>query len=86
MTHIHGVDDGHGYGVFGESNSSLGVKGQSNSSFGVCGRSDSGFGVVGFSNSYTGVYGHSASGYAAWLDGKVNIRGPLFKPTEAHFR
>jgi hypothetical protein len=75
MTHIHGVDDGHGYGVFGESNSSLGVKGQSNSSFGVCGRS----------NSYTGVYGHSASGYAAWLDGKVNIRGPLFKPTEAHF-
>jgi hypothetical protein len=100
MTHIHGVDDGHGYGVFGESNSSLGVKGQSNSSlgvkgqsnshygvygqsnssFGVCGRSDSGFGVVGFSNSYTGVYGHSASGYAAWLDGKVNISGPLFKP------
>src|SRR5215213_1909514 len=43
-------------------------------------RSDSGFGVVGFSNSYTGVYGHSASGYAAWLDGKVNIRGTLFKP------
>src|SRR5215213_11758381 len=43
-------------------------------------RSDSGFGVVGFSNSYTGVYGHSASGYAAWLDGKVYIRGPLEKP------
>src|SRR5215217_4601284 len=36
MTHVHGVDDGHGYGVFGESNSSL--------------------------------------------DGKVNIRGTLFKP------
>src|SRR5215217_3170753 len=80
MTHVHGVDDGHGYGVFGESNSSLGVKGQSDSHYGVYGQSDSGFGVVGFSNSYTGVYGHSASGYAAWLDGKVNIRGTLFKP------
>src|SRR5215212_8976567 len=80
MTHVHGVDDGHGYGVFGESNSSIGVKGQSDSHYGVYGQSNSSFGVVGFSNSYTGVYGHSASGYAAWLDGKVNIRGTLFKP------
>src|SRR5215211_8346024 len=80
MTHVHGVDDGHGYGVFGESNSDLGLKGQSNSSFGVCGRSDSSIGVCGFSNSSIGVYGYSASGYAAWLHGKVNIRGPLFKP------
>jgi hypothetical protein len=50
MTHVHGVDDGHGYGVFGESNCDLGMYGQSN------------------------------SGYAAWPDGKVNIRRPLFKP------
>jgi|ERR687898_3247712 hypothetical protein len=35
MTHVHGVDDGHGYGVFGESNSGLGVSGRSDSSF-VC--------------------------------------------------
>jgi hypothetical protein len=90
MTHVHGVDDGHGYGVFGESNSDLGLKGQSNSSLGVKGQSNShygvydqsnsSFGVCGFSNSSIGVYGYSASGYAAWLHGKVNIRGPLFKP------
>src|SRR5262249_8479428 len=28
----------------------------------------------------TGVYGHSASGYAAYFDGKVHITGPLEKP------
>ena len=63
MTHVHGVDDGHGYGMFGESNSKLGVKGQSNSSFGVYGISNSSYGVVGYSQSNYGVFGRSESGY-----------------------
>jgi hypothetical protein len=66
MTHIHGVDDGHGYGVFGESNSDLGVKGQSNSSFGVYGISNSSFGVTGYSQSNHGVFGRSESGYGVF--------------------
>jgi hypothetical protein len=63
MTHVHGVDDGHGYGVFGESNSNLGVKGQSNSNYGVYGISNSSYGVVGYSQSNYGVFGRSESGY-----------------------
>jgi hypothetical protein len=46
----------------------------------VFGESDSGFGVYGFSNSGTGVYALSGNGYAAVLDGKVRIRGPIEKP------
>ena len=46
----------------------------------VFGESNSGFGVYGFSNSGTGVYALSGNGYAAVLDGKVRIRGPIEKP------
>jgi hypothetical protein len=82
MTHVHGVDDGHGYGVFGESNSSgNGVKGQSNRYFGVVGMSDSNIGVYGYSGSYYGLFARSdgASWIAAYLDGNVNIAGNLHK-------
>jgi hypothetical protein len=66
MTHVHGVDDGHGYGVFGESNSKLGVKGQSDSSYGVYGISNGSFGVYGISNSSYGVTGYSQSNYGVF--------------------
>jgi hypothetical protein len=82
MTHVHGVDDGHGYGVFGESNSGgNGVKGQSNRFFGVVGMSDSNIGVYGYSGSYYGLFARSdgASWIAAYLDGNVNIAGNLHK-------
>jgi hypothetical protein len=69
MTHVEGVDDGHGYGVFGESNSGLGVKGQSNSSY--C--------VYGISNSSYAVFGYSNGGLAAYLEGNVRISGNLHK-------
>jgi hypothetical protein len=42
MTHVHGVDDGHGYGVYGHRKSNCGVKGQTDSSYGVYGYSESG--------------------------------------------
>jgi hypothetical protein len=69
MIHVKGVDDGHGYGVFGESNSGLGVKGQSNSSY--C--------VYGISNSSYAVFGYSNGGLAAYLEGNVRISGNLHK-------
>jgi hypothetical protein len=72
MTHVHGVDDGHGYGVFGESNRRVGVAGsskmghgvhgQSTSGTGVFGESDSRVGVAGSSNGNIGVYGQSDTG------------------------
>jgi trimeric autotransporter adhesin len=47
---------------------------------GVYGYSDSSYGMYGASSSGVGVYGYSNSGYAAYLDGRVYIRGPLSKP------
>jgi hypothetical protein len=45
------------------------------------GQSDTtGYGVFGASYSGIGVYGWSGSGYAAYLEGRVYIRGPLQKP------
>ena len=41
ISHVHGVDDGVGYGVLGESDGWVGVKGQSNSGYGVNGESNS---------------------------------------------
>jgi hypothetical protein len=67
-------------GVVGVSNMGSGVAGSSNSSDGVSGYSDNGHGVTGYSASGTGVFGGSGSGYAAYLDGRVYIRGPLDKP------
>jgi hypothetical protein len=70
MTRINGVDDGAGYGVFGSSKSNSGVFGKSSSRSGVIGSSIEG----------PGLYGSSARGYAAYLDGRVFIKGPLEKP------
>jgi hypothetical protein len=59
MSHVDGVDDGVGYGVFGRSPNGSGVFGRSNSGEGVVGNSNSGEGVVGNSNSGEGVVGRS---------------------------
>jgi len=79
-----------GAGVYGESNSGAGVVGDSVNYLGVYGISSEGIGVVGTSvngegvhgdseNGY-GIYGKSTGGYAAYLNGRVYIRGPLEKP------
>jgi hypothetical protein len=94
MPSVEGVDDnvpptGHGVrgrsnrggsGVLGLSDNGFGVFGESNSGYGVFGSSGSGYGVYAESYSGIGVYGYSTIGYAAYLDGKVYIRGPLSKP------
>jgi hypothetical protein len=81
-------------GVYGETYSGDGVFGLGNSSFGigvhgrtdiggiaVFGESNSGFGVYGFSNSGYAVYCHSGPlGFAAYLNGRTHIHGPLTKP------
>jgi hypothetical protein len=71
-------------GVRGYSSSGTGMAGYSDKFIGVYGRSDSGYGVFGFSTSGVGVYGRSSSesenGYAAYLEGRVYISGPLEKP------
>jgi hypothetical protein len=67
-------------GVVGYSDSYTGVRGESYSGVGVHGYSDSSYGMYGASSSGVGVYGYSNSGYAAYLDGRVYIRGPLSKP------
>jgi hypothetical protein len=69
-----------GSGVYGESPSGYGVYGKSDRFIGVYGESRSGYGMYGWSDSGTGVYGWSNSGYAAFLNGRVYIRGPLEKP------
>ena len=57
------------------------MRGESNGSIGVWGVSDIGFAGVGaYSDSRVALYGRSPSGYAAYLDGRVYIRGPLEKP------
>jgi hypothetical protein len=63
MSHVDGVDDGVGYGVFGKSDGWAGVKGQSNSGYGVSGESNSFHGVVGNSQKGAGVLGVSNSGH-----------------------
>jgi hypothetical protein len=75
----------HGYsdmviGVSGVSTSGIGVDGYSDNYTGVRGESPSGIGVWGYSDSSYGIYGSSTSGYAAYLNGRVYIRGPLQKP------
>jgi hypothetical protein len=56
------------------------VLGFSDNGAGVLGRSFSGNGLAGLSNDGTAIYGFSYSSYAAYLDGRVYIRGPLEKP------
>jgi hypothetical protein len=78
-----------GYGVNGESDFGhglhgsspiVGVYGFSCSGYGVNGESNNGIGVYGLSVSGIGMYCYSSTGFAAWLDGRVYIRGPLYKP------
>src|SRR5215211_3371902 len=81
---------GSGSGIDGRSNTGIGVNGFSLSGPGVVGYSDSLFGVAGHSVCYIGVagssdsgtavHGYSHNGYAAYLEGKVFIRGPLCMP------
>jgi hypothetical protein len=63
MSHVDGVDDGVGYGVYGKSNG-IGVYGEGNFANGVYGKSSSGYGVHGLSSSGYGVYGESQTGTA----------------------
>jgi hypothetical protein len=71
-----------GIGVDCYSDSYIGVRGWSNSNIGVHGYSDNSYGVYTFSNGEDryALYAGSSFGYAAWLNGEVNIRGPLIKP------
>jgi hypothetical protein len=82
-----------GNGVWGQSGYGDGVQGYTYSfgKSGVYGRSTYGYGVYGHSDNYYGVYAFSHSldhyalyagssfGYAALLDGDVNVRGHLIK-------
>ena len=92
MSHVDGVDDGVGYGVYGKSSKGAGygvygesdsfgygVYGKSNISVGVNGISQKGVGVVGGSGNSAGLYCNSSYDYAAVLNGKVKITGNLEK-------
>jgi hypothetical protein len=72
MPHVDGVDDSVGYGVRGRSYSGQGVYGYSDNYIGVSG-SYSGIDVFGGSS-------QSEGGYAAVLDARVYVTGPLYKP------
>ena len=67
-------------GVYGESVTETGLYGKSCSGHGVYGKSVTKTGVYGESYGGHGVYGHSEHGHAAYLDGRVYIRGSLEKP------
>ena len=68
-------------GVYGHSDGATGVSGLCNPGAGpgVEGFSQDGSGVYGFSGSGSGVRGSSGIGYAAYLDGRVYVRGYLTK-------
>ena len=68
-----------GFGVYGNSPSGSGVYGESHGITGVSGYSPLGTGVSGISLEGIGLHGSSKT-YAAYLDGRVFIRGPLVKP------
>jgi hypothetical protein len=76
---VYGISDT-GYGVVGSSTNLSGVVGNSLESTGVEGDSLNGVGVYGFSLNGRGLVGQSDNGYAAYLDGRVYIRGSLQKP------
>jgi hypothetical protein len=79
MSHVDGVDDGVGYGVYGKSDISAGVNGISQKGVGVLGGSRDGYGMVGMSGNSAGLYCDSSFDYAAVLNGKVKITGNLEK-------
>jgi hypothetical protein len=62
MSHVDGVDDGVGIGVYGKSNINVGVVGESNDGFGLYGLSNTRDGVVGFGPHDSGVRGQSHDG------------------------
>jgi hypothetical protein len=70
---------GVGCGVYGKSSEGGAVYGQSQKGVGVVGGSHDGFGVVGNSGNSAGLYCTSSYGYAAVLNGKVQITGNLEK-------
>ena len=78
---VSGFSEKH-HGVSGSSASGYGVDGSSYNREGVYGWSHYGVGVWGVSDEYIGVYASTRSNqsYAAYLDGRVYIRGPLEKP------
>jgi len=63
MSHVDGVDDGVGYGVYGKTTTNVGVVGESDSGYGVYGLSNSRDGVVGFGPHGSGVRGESNDGH-----------------------
>ena len=63
MSHVDGVDDGVGYGVYGKTIINVGVDGESDSGYGVYGLSNSRDGVVGFGPHGSGVRGQSNDGH-----------------------
>jgi hypothetical protein len=79
MSHVDGVDDGVGYGVYGQSSIGYGVRGRSNS-HGVWGESKrwDGAGILGFSvqGGGIGVAGTNlVGGWAGYFEGDVYISG-----------
>jgi hypothetical protein len=63
MSHVDGVDDGVGYGVYGKTTTNVGAVGESDSGYGVYGLSNSRDGVVGFGLHGSGVRGQSNDGH-----------------------
>jgi hypothetical protein len=63
MSHVDGVDDGVGYGVYGKTTTNVGVVGESDSGYGVYGLSNNRDGVVGFGPHGSGVRGQSNDGH-----------------------
>ena len=63
MSHVDGVDDGVGYGVYGKTTTNVGVVGESDSGYGVYGLSNSRDGAVGFGPHGSGVRGESNDGH-----------------------
>lgn len=67
-------------GVYGVSDRYIGVYGQSNNDIGIYGYSENNIALYALSPIGVGVYGYSGLGYAAYLEGRVYILGPLVKP------
>ncbi len=63
---VHGISNGGGSGVTGESTSGIGISGHSSSSYGIYGLSSTGIGVYGSSSSKEGLYGHSTNLYGVF--------------------
>ena len=67
MSHVDGVDDGVGYGVYGKTVINVGVVGKCNNGYGVYGLSNNRDGVVGFGPYGSGLFGLRAMMAMVWL-------------------